>query len=175
MGDVPSPVHAESSRPDADTILELAKARVGAVVPDADLTAFAVAFSIVRAAERVTLELETAHEPMGWTWPGFRVMWWLWLLGPLEPRQIADAASSSRASVSSALNTLERNGFVVRVRGSADRRLVTVELTEKGAARMAEAFAAANDRERRIVGALTASERRTLTGLLAKILDHQES
>jgi DNA-binding MarR family transcriptional regulator len=102
-------------------------------------------------------------------------MWWLWLLGPLEPRQIADVASSSRASVSSALNTLERNGFVVRTRGSADRRLITVELTEKGATRMAEAFAAANARERLLVHRLTAQERHTLTKLLSKILDHQES
>jgi len=160
---------------DPHEILALAKARVGEVVPGADLTAFAVAFSIVRAAERVTLELETAHQPMGWTWPGFRVMWWLWLLGPLEPRQIAEVSSSSRASVSSALNTLERNGFVARRRGTADRRLVNVELTEKGSERMAEAFAAANARERALVGPLSAEERSTLTELLARLLDHQES
>jgi DNA-binding MarR family transcriptional regulator len=160
---------------DPDAILALAKARIGEVVPDADLTAFAVAFSIVRAAERVTLELETAHRPMGWTWPGFRVMWWLWLFGPLEPRQIAEVSSSSRASVSSALNTLERNGFVARRRSSADRRLVTVELTSKGSERMAEAFAAANARERGLVSGLSAGERRTLTDLLGRLLDHQES
>ena len=160
---------------DPHEILALAKARVGEVVPGADLTAFAVAFSIVRAAERVTLELETAHQPMGWTWPGFRVMWWLWLLGPLEPRQIADVSSASRASVSSALNTLERNGFVERRRGSADRRLVNVELTMKGSERMAAAFAAANARERELVGPLSAEERTTLTELLGRLLDHQES
>jgi hypothetical protein len=40
---------------------------------------------------------------------------------------------------------------------------------------MAEAFAAANARERRLVHRLTAPERRTLTKLLSKILDHQES
>jgi DNA-binding MarR family transcriptional regulator len=160
---------------DPHQILALAQARVGEVVPGADLTAFAVAFSIVRAAERVTLELETAHQPMGWTWPGFRVMWWLWLLGPLEPRQIAEISSSSRASVSSALNTLERNGFVERRRGSADRRLVNVELTAKGSERMAEAFAAANARERKLVGRLSAEERSTLTRLLGRLLDDQES
>jgi DNA-binding MarR family transcriptional regulator len=160
---------------DPHEILALAQARVGEVVPGADLTAFAVAFSIVRAAERVTLELETAHQPMGWTWPGFRVMWWLWLLGPLEPRQIAEISSSSRASVSSALNTLERNGFVERRRGSADRRLVNVELTAKGSERMAEAFAAANARERKLVGRLSAEERSTLTQLLGRLLDDQES
>jgi DNA-binding MarR family transcriptional regulator len=160
---------------DPHEILALAQARVGEVVPGADLTAFAVAFSVVRAAERVTLELETAHQPMGWTWPGFRVMWWLWLLGPLEPRQIAEISSSSRASVSSALNTLERNGFVERRRGSADRRLVNVELTAKGSERMAEAFAAANARERKLVGRLSAEERSTLTQLLGRLLDDQES
>jgi DNA-binding MarR family transcriptional regulator len=160
---------------DPHEILALAQARVGEVVPGADLTAFAVAFSIVRAAERVTLELETAHQPMGWTWPGFRVMWWLWLLGPLEPRQIAEISSSSRASVSSALNTLERNGFVERRRGSADRRLVNVELTAKGSERMAEAFAAGNARERKLVGRLSAEERSTLTQLLGRLLDDQES
>jgi DNA-binding MarR family transcriptional regulator len=160
---------------DPHEILALAQARVGEVVPGADLTAFAVAFSIVRAAERVTLELETAHQPMGWTWPGFRVMWRLWLLGPLEPRQIAEISSSSRASVSSALNTLERNGFVERRRGSGDRRLVNVELTTKGSERMAEAFAAANARERKLVGRLSAEERSTLTQLLGRLLDDQES
>jgi DNA-binding MarR family transcriptional regulator len=155
---------------DPDEILELAKARVGEVVPDADLTAFSVAFSIVRAAERLTLELETVHKPMGWTWPGFRMLFWLWLLGPLEPRQIATAANASRASVSSALNTLERNGFVVRGHGSADRRLVTVELTDKGAERLAEAYGAANRRERELLAGFTPEERRTLAELLNRLL-----
>jgi DNA-binding MarR family transcriptional regulator len=153
-----------------EEILELAKTRVGEVVPDADLSAFSVAFSIVRAAERVTLELETAHKPMGWTWPGFRMLFWLWLHGPLEPRQLAVASSASRASVSSALNTLERNGFVARRRDEADRRLVKVELTEKGMARLAEAYGAANRREQELVAALSADERRTLAELLGRIL-----
>ena len=107
---------------------------------------------------------------MGWTWPGFRVLYWIWLLGPLEPRQIATLASSSRASISSALNTLERNGFVVRSRGSTDRRLVTVHLTEKGAERMTEALGAANRREREVLAEFSADERRTLAELLARLL-----
>jgi DNA-binding MarR family transcriptional regulator len=155
---------------DPDEILELATARVGEVVPDADLSAFSVAFSIVRAAERLTLELETVHKPMGWTWPGFRVLFWLWLLGPLEPRRIAEVASSSRASVSSALNTLERNGFVVRTRGSTDGRTVVVELTDPGTERLAEAYGAANRRERQMLAGFTAEERRTLAELLARLL-----
>ena len=161
---------ADDSPRDPDEILALARAQVGKAVPGADLSAFDVAFSIVRAAERVTLELERAHREMGWTWPGFRMLFWLWLLGPLEPRRIAEVSSASRASVSSALNTLERNGFVERRHTARDRRLVTVELTEKGAGRLADAYAAANSRERELVGALSDEERRTLVELLNRVL-----
>ena len=155
---------------DPGEILELARARVGEAVPGADLSAFEVAFSIVRTAERITLELERLHKPMGWSWPGFRMLFWLWLLGPLEPRRLAAAANATRASVSSALNTLERNGFVQRTHRSADRRLVTVELTDKGRDRLADAYAAANRSERVLVGSLSAEERRTLTELLTRLL-----
>ena len=144
--------------------------RVRSVVPDADLTAFALVFTLIRAAERATYELETVQRPMGWTWPGFRVLFWISLLGPLEPREIATLASASRASVSSALNTLERNGFVTRSRSSTDRRLVTVELTARGSERIAEAFAATNRREQELVAGFSVEERRTLAELLGRLL-----
>ena len=161
---------ARALPPSPAEVLALAQERIRGVVPDADLSAFAVAFTLIRASERLTYELETAQRPMGWTWPGFRVLFWIWLLGPLEPRQIARFASASRASISSALNTLERNGFVSRSRGSSDRRLVTVELTERGAERMVEAFAATNRREQELVAGFSAAERRTLADLLGRLL-----
>ena len=151
-------------------VLEIAQERMRGAVPDADLSAFAVVFTLIRAAERMTYELETVQRPQGWTWPGFRVLFWIWLLGPLEPRAIATLASASRASISSALNTLERNGFVARSRSSSDRRLVTVELTERGSARIAAAFDATNKREQELVASLSADERRTITALLARLL-----
>jgi DNA-binding MarR family transcriptional regulator len=152
-------------------ILELTKQRLRAVVPDADLRAFSVVFTLIRAADRITHQLETTHRPMGWTWPGFRVLFWIWLLGPLEPRTIASLASASRASISSALNTLERDGFVVRSRGSHDRRLVTVELTARGTEQIVEAFKATNAREREWVAAFTDEEQAVLAELLGRLLD----
>jgi DNA-binding MarR family transcriptional regulator len=151
-------------------ILELAQKRVRGIVPDADLSALAVFFTLIRASERVTYELGTVQRPMGWTWPGFRVLFWIWLLGPLEPRAIASLSNASRASVSSALNTLERDGFVVRRRSSGDRRLVTVELTELGAERISSAFVATNKRERELASVYTAEERQTLAELLGRLL-----
>ena len=105
-------------------------------------------------------------KPMGWTWPGFRVLFWLWLLGPLEPRQIADVVQLV------ARERLQRaeHPRAQRLRRAparlADRRLVNVELTEKGAERMAEAFAAANRTRAGARRGLSAEERRTLTELL---------
>jgi DNA-binding MarR family transcriptional regulator len=154
----------------AEEVLALAQNRIRSVVPDADLEAFAAVFTLVRAAERVTYELEAVQRPMGWTWPGFRVLFWIWLLGPLEPREIARLASASRASVSSALNTLERNGFVVRSRSSSDRRLVTVELTASGSEHIVEAFEATNRREQQFVAGFSAPERRSLAELLGRLL-----
>jgi MarR family transcriptional regulator, negative regulator of the multidrug operon emrRAB len=157
---------------DPDAILELARQRIEAVVPDADLLAFSLVFTLVRAADRITYELDAAQRPMGWTWPGFRVLFWVWLLGPLEPRTIASLVSASRASISSALNTLERDGFVVRSRGSNDRRLVTVDLTARGREQILEAFKAVNSRERKWLAPFSAEEQKLLAKLLGALLEN---
>lgn len=161
----------QAALPDSDAILDLARRRIEAVVPDADLLAFSLVFTLVRAADRITYELGETQRPMGWTWPGFRVLFWIWLLGPLEPRTIASLVSASRASISSALNTLERDGFVVRSRGSHDRRLVTVDLTARGREQILEAFRATNSREREWLATFSAEEQRLLAKLLGSLLD----
>ena len=160
-----------TATPDSGAILELARERIEEVVPDADLLAFSLVFTLVRAADRITYELDAAQRPMGWTWPGFRVLFWIWLLGPLEPRAIASLVSASRASISSALNTLERDGFVVRSRGSHDRRLVTVDLTARGREQILEAFKAVNSREREWLAPFSAEEQRLLAKLLGSLLE----
>jgi DNA-binding MarR family transcriptional regulator len=47
---------------------------------------------------------------------------------------------------------------------------VVVELTDKGTERLAEAYGAANRRERQMLAGFTAEERRTLAELLARLL-----
>jgi hypothetical protein len=80
---------------DAKSLLKLTQAHVRRVVPDADLTSLAVSFMLIRAADRLVYDLDTVHREVGWTWPGFRVLFWLWLLGPLEQREIASLVSAS--------------------------------------------------------------------------------
>ena len=100
---------------------------------------------------------------------GFRVMFLLWVGGPMESHEIARLAGLSRAAISSAVNTLERDGLVDRRRESDDRRVVTVYLTDDGAERLEAAYRAQNAREGALLGGLDADELSTLTDLMRRV------
>ena len=92
------------------------------------------------------------------------------VMGPLEPRQVAPLAGVSRASISAVLNTLERDGLVERRRDSADRRVVTIVLTELGKAQLLSTYAEQHVVEREWAATLSTSEIKQFTGLLRKML-----
>jgi len=127
-------------------------------------------FQLFRLSALMFNNLESGvHKPAGWSLAGFRVMFILWVAGDLEPRDIARLAGLSRAAISSALNTLERDGLVERRRESADRRLVTVSLTSDGAQRLSTAYAEQNTREAELFASLSADELATLTQLMRRV------
>lgn len=145
--------------------------RVAELAPDADLDAMDVVFSAIRLANRITGDVEsTVHRPRGLTWAGFRLLFTLWISGPLEPRALARYSAVTRASVSSVLNTLEREALVERRRESSDRRVVTVVLTPAGRRVVAGAFHEHNARESAWLAPLSRAERKTLGDLLHRIL-----
>jgi DNA-binding MarR family transcriptional regulator len=136
-----------------------------------DLSTFGAMFNLLRASTRVFGQLEsTVHRPAGWSLAGFRVMFTLWVVGQSEVRDIAHLSGLSRASVSAALNTLERDGLAVRLPHAADRRLVTATLTEDGSRRLVEAYSAQNRVERSLLGDLDDDEVAQLTSLLERVL-----
>src|SRR5689334_18762407 len=51
---------------------------------------------------------------------------------PLPPNQIADRLIISRASATSLIDTLERRGYIQRRPHHTDRRMLLVELTDRG-------------------------------------------
>ena len=114
----------------------LARERVAEFAPETDLDILGATFDLVRCSNQLVNDLETnVHRRLGWSWAGFRIMFTVLVTGPLEPGQIARLAGVTRASISAVLNTLERDGFVTRVRKSHDRRVVTIVLTDHGASR----------------------------------------
>jgi MarR family transcriptional regulator, 2-MHQ and catechol-resistance regulon repressor len=51
---------------------------------------------------------------------------------PISPNEIADRLITSRASVTSLLDSLEKRGFVERKPHPSDRRMILIELTATG-------------------------------------------
>jgi len=130
-------------------------------------------FNLTRLHLRLSRDFEGLHRRRGWTWAGFRIMNVLWAVGPAELRDVARLSGASRAAVSSALNTLERDGLVRRMRDSADRRLVRVQLTPRGRVALREAMREQGDREREWLSELAAPDQQRLTRLLAGLADRK--
>ena len=130
-----------------------------------DPAVFAATFDLIRVANRLMYDFETnVHRPLGMSWAGFRVLFCTWIEREVEPRELARLCAVSRGTVSSVLNTLERDGLVRRHRQSVDRRVVTVVITENGRRRVKEAFERQHAREHQWLGDL---DRETIAGLVA--------
>lgn len=97
----------------------------------------------------------------------------LWAIGTVELRDVARLSGASRAAVSSALNTLERDGLVRRVRDGADRRLVRIELTEEGSSALRAAMREQGERERAWLSELAPADQQYLSRLLGVLADRK--
>ncbi len=149
---------------------ELARSSAKTLDPEVDLDVLTAALNIVRVSNLLVNDLESqVHRPSGWTWAGFRIMFVVFVAGTAEPRDVARLAGVSRASVSGVLNTLERDGLIVRERSSEDRRIVTVRLTERGRRATVDAFKHNHRVEAEWLTRLTRQELRTLVELLHRL------
>ena len=138
-----------------------------AVEPDV----FSMVFDLMRVANRLIQDFETnVHRPLGMSWAGFRLLFCTWVEGEVEPRRLAELCAVSRATTSSGLNTLERDGLLKRERRSADRRVVTVSLTAKGRRIVVKAFRLQHAREQRWLRGLKRKELGSLIATLRTLL-----
>ncbi|MCZ1010336.1 MarR family winged helix-turn-helix transcriptional regulator [Streptomyces lydicus] len=148
-----------------------ARDRLAGMPSPADPEAFSLAYHLLHLSYLVIADLEShIHRPRGWTLPGFRLMFKLWLLGPTQPARLAELSAMSRSSVTNAVNTLERDGLVERRRLPDDGRAIAVGLTAAGADAVQEAFAEQSRREQQWFAPLDAEERATLTDLVTRVL-----
>jgi DNA-binding MarR family transcriptional regulator len=153
------------------SFIDVALERTARELPGLDAPAMRLVLSLHRASNAMVYDLEsTVHRPRGWSWPGFRVLFVLWLTAPLEAKRVAQLSGMSRAAVSALVNTLERDGLVTRRTAGHDRRAVELSLTDTGRETMASAFAAHHERERIWASALSDAEVATLTDLLEKMM-----
>ena len=164
---VPDP----SSDVDYWSFVNVAVERTVRALPTVDAQAMRLVLSLYRASNAMVYDLESAvHRPHGWSWAGFRVLFVLWVAGPLESKRVAQLSGMSRAAVSALVNTLERDGLVARRKAGHDRRAVELSLTATGEEVFVAAFAAHNERERTWASALSGEEVAQLTSLLEKLM-----
>jgi DNA-binding MarR family transcriptional regulator len=160
----------EHRRPSVERIDALIRERVAVDAPGADQTVLLASIGLVRVAMRLTADFESAvHRRLGLTWAGYRLLFCLWIAGPLPSRVLAQLMWATPSTASSVLNTVERQGLVTRERNEQDRRSVTVTLTDAGRALVLEAFGDQHARETQWLSALSRPELETLLGLLGTL------
>jgi DNA-binding MarR family transcriptional regulator len=149
-----------------------ASERVAELGTNISLAAFAASFNLFRFSTRLIQDLEASiHRPRGLSTAGFRVMFTIWALGEMEPRQLANHSGVSRAAISGAVATLAAAGLVEKSREQADRRLVTVRLSPEGAALLEETYRAQNVHEQGLFSDISAEDLSGFTRVLRSLLD----
>jgi DNA-binding MarR family transcriptional regulator len=89
---------------------------------------------------------------------------------PQSPGEVASALLCSSGAMTNRLDRLERAGLIKRRHGTDDRRSVEVTVTSEGRKAAEKASAAREAILDRILPGLTKMERKTLVGLLRKML-----
>ena len=137
------------------------------VLDDEDKLAIGIVWHIIRLAKRVEQRFEfEVHRPLGWSWAGFRVMFNAYILGEIEPSQLASVLRVSRPTVTSTIDKLERDGFLQRRPDPTNGRRVLVSMTDRGREAVRTAAPRQLSIERETVSGLTPAERVALRALL---------
>ncbi len=152
------------------TFVDAAVERAGERLPGIEPEAMRLILTLYRVTNMMVYDMESVvHRPRGWSYPGFRLLFTLWIAGPMEAKRAAELSGMSRQAVSALVTTLDRDGLVSKVPDTNDRRAVRLSLTERGQTAITEAFATHNARESLWAETLSADERDTLVRLLAKL------
>jgi len=152
------------------TFVDYAIEKTTAELPKVDPHAMRLGLTLHRLTSALVYDWEsTVHRPRGWSWGGFRVLFVLWLAGPMEAKRVAQLSGMSRAAVSALVNTLERDGLVSRKQAEHDKRAVLLNLTDAGHEAITSAYEAHNEREQAWANSLTKPELMVLIGLLEKL------
>jgi DNA-binding MarR family transcriptional regulator len=92
--------------------------------------------------------------------------------GPRTPAELADAAGVTRATMTGLIDTLERDGYVLREPDPTDRRMLSVKLTAKGEQFLQEFLPGHFRIVASVMSTLSEAERKTLVRLLVKVQQH---
>jgi DNA-binding MarR family transcriptional regulator len=154
----------------AEEFDKLALARLRTLAPGTDRLTFRIFLNLSRVNARLLADFEVmVQRPHGLTWPGFRLLFCLWVAGPLQTRELARLLATTAPTVSSVLNTLERKGYLARERLEHDQRLVEARLTDAGRAVIEAAFRDQHAREEAWLDEVTRKDMKALVEILERL------
>lgn len=158
------------SRSQAD-IEKAVQAKLGAT-PLA-LEQMAAVSAIHRAAAALRQHLEnSALRRHDLTWTAFVVLWFVWLGGEMETRDVAGQAGISKGTLTGVANTLQSRGLLERRGHPADGRLVVLRLTPDGDELMGELFPGFHDEQVFVTEPLQTAEAHSLADMLGRVVTH---
>jgi len=150
--------------------MEVAIATTSRRLPGVDTEAMRLILLLHRVTNVIVYDLESQiHRPAGWSWSAFRLLFAVWVSGPIDAKGAAQLTGMSRSAVSALAQTLAKKGLLSREDHPEDGRAVVLDITDQGRSLFDQTFLAHNAREVEWTSALTPSERRTLTRLLSKL------
>jgi DNA-binding MarR family transcriptional regulator len=149
---------------------DFAIAETTARLPEVDPDAMKLVLLLHRVTNVIVYDIEsTVHRPSGWSWGGFRLLFALWIAGPVESKRAAVISGMSRPAISALATTLEKDGLLERSSDPADARSVVLSLTAHGRQELEQAFLIHNKREQEWAGSLTKRDLESLIRLLSKL------
>lgn len=135
----------------------------------AEEEALDVYIKLMRAAESVTSRINAHLRDHSLTVSQFGVLEALYHLGPMCQSDLARKILKSSGNLTTVIDNLERDALVERQRSAADRRMVSVRLTAKGHALIADIFPPHVAGVVDVFATLTPAEQAALGDLLRKV------
>lgn len=132
---------------------------------------------LLRAADEAFRVVDAHFNARGVTQGRFTVLMLLidkgaWAPCAHSPATLAEMAGVSRATMTGLIDTLERDGLVIRNPDAVDRRQLLVSITAKGEELLLSMLPEHFHRIRLLLAPLSELERRSFVQLLSKIADH---
>ena len=114
-------------------------------------------------------QLRKMERETGLIRPELTVLMCLSFKRDLNARDICEITEQPSNTVSRAVSSLEQKTFLTKQKDTVDTRRQVLNITSKGQAVHGEIMASFAKAETKMLGALNAQERQTLTGLLDKL------
>ena len=138
-------------------------------MPELDTSSMALIGRLQILHKQLTHAMSQTFRQFQLTDAGFDVLATLLRSGPphaLTPKQLLEQLLVTSGSITSRIDSLEKQGLIARTIGIKDKRQRQVQLTPKGKTTIEQAIKAHVETQKRLLSVLTEQEQRDLTEML---------